>query len=426
MAACQLGSRSIEAVRTDARPAPDACHALVNDQQPVAARTAPFASEPSVSNEARSTLRVPKSSKRDPRIDVLRGFALLTIFVDHLTGNFLGTLTLRNFAFCDAAELFVLLAGLSSMMAYGGTFEREGAGPALRRVGARCVRIYLFQIGLLLATLTILQRWLTHFGMEPHGIAPMLRGGVSGLKHGLVLHALPSNLNILPLYIILLALFPIIYLGMRRSPGLTLLGSAALWIAANQDPDLNLVNWMDGQGWFFNPFAWQFLFVIGVAAAFCQRHGRGLPRKRPLVWAAVAYVAFALLATAPWSNWGLDWRPIDIAIPDKTALAPLRLINVLALVYLLMTSAAFDRLARARWLGFMALCGRHSLEVFATGTLLSLLGRLLFRTFGTGWELQLLVNGVGFALLITVARVMERPRSRIAHASLRASGASHG
>jgi len=406
----------------DNRPAPDADHTLSNDQATFAER-----SDPDVSRAGASArLSAPRSSKRDRRIDVLRGFALLTIFIDHLSGNFLGTLTLRNFAFCDAAELFVLLAGLSSMMAYGGTFEREGAGRGLRRVGARCVRIYLFQIGLLLATLAILQRWLTHFGMEPHGIAPMLRGGVRGLKHGLVLHALPSNLNILPLYIVLLAFFPIIYLGMRRSPGLTLLGSAAVWLAANLDPDLNLPNWMDGQGWFFNPFAWQFLFAIGVAAAYWQRHGRTLPRNRWAVWACAAYVGFALLATAPWANWGLDWRPIDIATPDKTALAPLRLINVLTLVYLLMTAPAFDRLARGRWFGFMALCGRHSLEVFATGTLLSLLGRLLFRTFGTGWELQLLVNGVGFALMIAVAQMMERPRTRIAPARLRPSGASHG
>jgi hypothetical protein len=80
------------------------------------------------------------------------------------------------------------------------------------------------------------------------------------------------------------------------------------------------------------------------------------------------------------------------------------------MMYLLMTSPGFARLVRAPALRFMELCGRHSLEVFATGTMLSLLGRLLFRTFGTGWELQLLVNGVGFAALIGVARLLDRPR----------------
>jgi OpgC protein len=49
------------------------------------------------------------SSKRDPRIDVLRGMALLMIFVDHIPGNVLSLVTLHNFGFSDAAEVFVLL-----------------------------------------------------------------------------------------------------------------------------------------------------------------------------------------------------------------------------------------------------------------------------------------------------------------------------
>src|SRR5579859_4468276 len=81
-------------------------------------------------------------SRRDARVDLLRGIALLTIFVDHIPGNLLGDLTFRNFGFSDAAELFVILAGFSSMMAYGGCFERDGAMPGLRRIAARCLRIY--------------------------------------------------------------------------------------------------------------------------------------------------------------------------------------------------------------------------------------------------------------------------------------------
>jgi hypothetical protein len=74
------------------------------------------------------------ASKRDPRIDVLRGIALLMIFVDHIPGNTLGLVTLHNFGFADAAEVFVLLAGMSSMFAYGRVFERDGALGGLRRI----------------------------------------------------------------------------------------------------------------------------------------------------------------------------------------------------------------------------------------------------------------------------------------------------
>ena len=78
---------------------------------------------------------------RDARVDALRGLALLMIFIDHVPGNLLSLVTLRNFGFSDAAELFVLLSGFSSMVAYGGSFDRDGVVVGLRRVLLRCVRI---------------------------------------------------------------------------------------------------------------------------------------------------------------------------------------------------------------------------------------------------------------------------------------------
>ncbi|MBN8902414.1 MAG: OpgC domain-containing protein, partial [Rhodospirillales bacterium] len=204
--------------------------------------------------------------RRDQRIDFLRGAALLFIFVDHVPGNFLGTLTLRNFGFSDAAELFVLLAGFSSMIAYGKVFDAAGASAGLRRVAARCLRIYLFQIALLMTTLLIVQFWMIHYGLQPRRLGVMFEG-LRGIGAGLALRALPSYLNILPLYIVILGIFPLLWFGIRRRPMLTMALSCALWLATHFEPRLNLVNWMDGQGWFFNPFAWQFLFAIGVFAA---------------------------------------------------------------------------------------------------------------------------------------------------------------
>lgn len=349
-------------------------------------------------------------SRRDPRIDFLRGAALLTIFIDHMPGNFLGTLTLRNFGFADAAELFVLLAGFSSVLAYGPTFEQDGAGKGLRRVGARCLRIYLFQIGLLLTTLAIVQFWISNFGLEPRRMRLLLHG-MSGLSQGLTLRALPSSLNILPLYIILLASFPLLWIGIRRWPVATMLASAGLWVAANLYPDINFTNFWDGQLWYFNPFAWQFLFAIGnLLARLYATHGQRIPTVGWLRLACAAYLGFALLAAAPWTNWGLDWRLLDLD-PDKTTLAPPRLIDILALVYVLMSAPWFDRLVRRPSLRVVEICGRHSLEVFSTSTLFSLLGRLIFRTFGTDVLTQVAVNGAGFIAMIGLALLLDRSRT---------------
>ena len=345
---------------------------------------------------------------RDPRVDFLRGLALLTIFIDHVRGNLLGTLTLRNFGFSDAAEVFVLLAGFSAMLAYGKAFQRSGAATGLRRVAARCARIYVFQVGLLVATLAVVQFWDVQFGLPPRTLDPFLQNGAHQVKLGMMLHSLPSNLNILPLYILLLAVFPLLYLGLRCQAPVTLAASAALWAAANLAPRLNLTNWYDGQGWYFNPFAWQFLFVLGIVAArLYVAKGQIVPRIPLLLACGWAFLAFALLAAAPWTNWGLEWRVLDLD-PDKTTLAPLRVVNILAFFYVLMTAQWFNRLVRIPALRSIEICGRHSLEVFSVGTVCSLVGHLVFRSFGTSWDMQLVVNGAGFFCMIAVALVLER------------------
>ena len=366
--------------------------------------------------------RVP--SRRDARVDLLRGIALLTIFVDHVPGNLLGNLTFRNFGFSDAAELFVVLAGFSSMMAYGGAFERDGAMPGLRRIAARCLRIYLVQMGLLAATLAIIWLWGRRFGLETTAIQPILdRGMRSGMTHGLILEALPAYLDILPLYIVLIAIFPLVYLLMRWNAAVALGLSATLWLVTNFYPALNLPNTVYERVWFLDPFAWQFLFAIGTGLAMLmrQRDGR-LPLVPGLRLVAWAYLLFALIATAPWRIWGLwDGHLIIVPMAEKTILAPLRLLDILAFVYIALTSQWLRAVAVRPVVAPIIACGKHSLEVFAVGTLLSLIGRLVFETFGTPLSLQLLVNGVGFLGLFWLGWVLEpgrpvrHPKGHVSH-----------
>ena len=349
---------------------------------------------------------------RDSRVDVLRGLALIMIFIDHVPDNLLSNVTLRNFGFSDAAELFVLLAGFSAMMAYGGSFARDGVLTGLRRVLLRCLRLYLFQVGLLVAVLLVVGTWIRHFGIEPESGAPFLHSGLNGFRHGLTLQAQPASLNILPLYIVLLGLFPVIYGLIWIGPIFALLASFALWAWVNIDPSINLTNWLDGNGWFFNPFAWQFLFVIGaVGALMLRRYDGNLPRPLWLRAAAWGYLAFALVAVAPWDTWGwFGFHPIVVDAPDKTVLAPLRLLNVLALAALALSSARFRALAERPALRLFAVCGRNSLEVFVLATMLAMICRLVFRTFGVTLTTQLLANGIGLALMIALALVLEHYR----------------
>jgi hypothetical protein len=355
-----------------------------------------------------------KPARREARVDVLRGIALLCIYVDHIPSDVLNSVTLRNYGFSDAAELFVMLAGFASMMAYGRSFARDGTMTGLRRIVMRCARIYVFQVGLLLATVWIASAWEAHYGLEPRSMAPLLHGGVHEIVRGLTLRSQPSNLNILPLYILLLSLFPLIYAGIRLSLGLTLLISAVLWVATNIYPQLNLINAFDGQGWFFDPLSWQFIFVLGAGmAVLMARRGGELPRWRWLMVLCWLFLAASLLEVFPWTDWGLpNLALIGMDQPDKTHLAPLRLLHALALVYVALTWGGWTGSASSPVRRAIEVCGKHSLEVFSLGTLLGLVGRLAFRTFDDTWQLQVIVNIVGIGAMIGLGLLLERSRKR--------------
>jgi hypothetical protein len=334
------------------------------------------------------------------------------IFIDHIPNNVLILATMHNFGFSDAAEVFVLLAGFSSIMAYGRIFEREGTRSGLRRVVLRLARLYIFQIGLLLITLGIVRIWTSYYGLEPTIVGPILDKPVTGLAHALALHAIPTYLDILPLYIVLFAAFPLIYIGLHDRYWLTLALSAALWLVINVWGGPNLPNWPGGGVWFFNPFAWQLLFTIGAALALItQKHDGGLPRIRLLVWLSIAYLVFAFVQSVPWAAWRLpDLRLFELPVPDKTDLSILRLLDMLALAYLVLSSEKMCGLAHHRLLRPIEACGRHSLEIFAAGCVFALLGRLIFRTYGPGLLMQAAVNAIGLIGMCLIALYLERRR----------------
>jgi hypothetical protein len=355
-----------------------------------------------------------KPARREARVDVLRGVALLCIYVDHIPRDILNSVTLRNYGFSDAAELFVMLAGFASVMAYGRSFARDGAATGLRRIVMRCARLYVFQVGLLLATVGIVGAWEGHYGLEPRSMAPLLHGGVHEIVRGMTLRSQPSNLNILPLYILLLSLFPLIYAGIRISLGLTVLVSAAVWLATNIYPGLNLINTFDGNGWFFDPLAWQFIFVLGAAmAVIMARSGGALPRWPWLVALCWLFLAVSFLEVFPWTDWGLpNLAPISMEPPDKTHLGVLRLLHALALVYVVLSWRGWTGTGRSLLLRGAEVCGKHSLEVFSLGTVLALVGRLAFRTFDDTWQMQVIVNVIGLGAMIGLGALLERTKKR--------------
>ncbi len=357
---------------------------------------------------------------RDPRIDLLRGLSLLSIYVDHIPDNMLADFTLRNLGFSDAAEIFVLLAGFSATRAYNSVFERHGLTVGLRRVLVRCLQIYGVQVALLLATLSLVGLWERAYGTQSIIMGPLLRDGWQGAMRGLSLRALPAYLDILPLYILLLAAFPLVRFGLTRSVAGTLSASFLLYGVANvlhwNLP--NLVDPADAAHWYFDPFAWQVLFVLGCALAIAaQRQSRLVTAPpRGLVGLCWAYAIGCFLVLDPWKAWP-SLLPVDLyptspllgmfGNEPKSYVSPWRLADVLAEVYIVLTSARMAGVARWRVLRPVVVCGRSSLPVFALGCLLSLIGRLIFRTVGVTVGTQVLVNAVGLGVLLALGWILD-------------------
>lgn len=335
--------------------------------------------------------------------------------IDHIPQDVLNRFTMRNVGFADAAEVFVLLAGYASWLAYGRAFGRQPAMTVLGRIGRRCWQLYAYQMVMVVVCISTIRIWRHFWPVPVDFLEPELAHGLDSAWRVLTLQALPGNLNILPLYIVLLLGFAPLYLLLRGVGTAVVLGlSAAVWLVVNLDPRLNFPNWLDPDGWYFDPLAWQFLFVLGVCAArVAGGHDGSLPRVRALAWMCMGYLVFSAVQSFPWTDWGLtDLRPVVMSAPDKMVLSPWRLLDVLALFYLVQSSGRATVLAASRGGQLMALFGRHSLEIFTAGTLIDLYGRLVLTSFGTGWAMQVVVNVAGFVVLLAVARNRERARIR--------------
>lgn len=363
-------------------------------------------------NTPSSDPKAKPAHKRDHRVDALRGIALTMMFVDHIPDNLLNLFTMRNIGFADAAEIFVILAGYASWLAYGRGILKNGMPATLKRLAKRCLTLYSYQICMAISSVIIILQWRKYNPVPVDFLEPELAYGYGSWWRVIFLDALPSNLNILPLYIVLLASFPFVYFLLKISPWLVLTVSGGLWLFINHNPNINFPNWLDPDGWYFDPLAWQFLFVLGVVAAFyAYKRGGSFPFSYILASVCVIYLLFSLIQAFPWQYWGLrDMRLFVLHPPSKTSLSPFRLLDVLAIFYLVQSSEWAKKLAESKPGQVLALYGRHSLEVFSVGTMLDLLGRLLFVTLGNHWFLQVLVNIVGLGLLYLLAWWLDRTR----------------
>ncbi len=323
---------------------------------------------------------------RDDRLDMFRGIALVMIFINHVPGTIYENYTNRNFGFSDAAEAFVFMSGLAAGLAYSNRFRFMPLWLATSRVWARARHLYFVHLAITLMCLGIFAAAALWFDraevLTKNNIAALFSQPLSTMVGiPLLTHQL-GYLNILPLYMILLLVTPLVLVVGLRWPWQTFIASIAVWALAGQFR-INLPNYPVAGGWFFNPFSWQILFVSGLLAGAAMKAGKTFfPYDSRLFAAAAAFLVFVVVwmkipEVGAAGRQVLAWLregglPFYLTSFDKSFLALPRLAHALALFYVLGSLGVMHTIARSAIAAPLRTLGRQGLAVFATGTVISM------------------------------------------------------
>jgi hypothetical protein len=353
----------------------------------------------------------PAATERELRIDLFRGLALWLIFIDHLSPDLLTWLTIRNYGFSDAAEIFIFISGYTAAFVYGRAMFESGFLVGSARILRRVWQIYVAHVFIVIIFLGEISYAVTStdnpfFSQEMRVVDFLTHPGVV-LLQTLLLRFRPLNIDVLPLYVVLMFFLPVILWLMKRQADVTLALSVLLY-ALTSHYDWYLSAYPDGY-WAFNPYAWQMLFVFG---AWCALGGAkrmsGILASPITVWIAVGYLFAAFFVTLTWSFPQINVLPSRLEqwmYPiDKTDLDVLRFAHFLALAAITMrfVPKGWPGL-KSPWLRPLILCGTHSLEIFCLGVFLAFAGYFVLIETSGHLALHLLVALIGILIMTAAA-----------------------
>jgi len=362
-------------------------------------------------------------------VDFWRGFALITIFIDHIPGLFYASYTLINFSISDAADLFVFLAGWSLRLMAQGRGEPKPIGQVMLRLFGRALQIYAAQILITMLAIALLAVTAIELDnpllLQWHNADAVFNDPVPTLIGlALLTHQL-GYFDILPLYVVLMLMAPFFALIDRVAKPLLLPVSFTLYVFVLAFR-LTLPTWPVAGTWFFNPLAWQFIFVLGFALADGENGVGAFARKHigilRLIGVPIVIAGILIARLDLWPDPTGVPSPKLFFLADKTFNTPVRIIQFLSLVAVFsaawpyLTRAAKRPLLRAPFRGLielLSMLGRHSLYVFCVGSLLSLSAQVVRLVYHGSFASDTLVVSVGiFVMALTAWFAEARSRGR--------------
>jgi hypothetical protein len=353
--------------------------------------------------------------RRLDAIDFWRGVILCMIFINHVPGNVFEHFTSRNFGFSDASEAFVFISGVSVALAYGRHFRNAASWSGPWRLLNRAGVLYGAQVASSFAALGVFAAGWWLLGdpslLATHGRALFVTDPLQATLAVLSLGHQLGYFNILPLYIVLMLLAGALLLLARWDVRVMLCASVALYAVARLGP-LSLPTWPDEGAWFFNPFAWQLLFAMGVAVGWSLQDapksdvtGSGFT---DVVALAVVMASAVVVSDAFGLVPGLasaSWPRLDIA---KDQLGLVRLLHFMALAYVVCRLRLHTYVRGSAVYAGFSLLGRQSLTVFVAGSLLAAVGQVIYVARpASSLLLDCAVVGAGLATQLAIAWVAE-------------------
>jgi hypothetical protein len=302
------------------------------------------------------------ANRRDLRVDLLRGFCIFAMVVDHFGGDsWLYAITGGNRFYVSAAEGFIFISGFIMGQAYRAKRDRSGLTVAMGDALRRARTLYLATVAMtLIFSALFLYTDVTLWTGRDFGL------GIDSWQEivvaALTLHYTYHGTDILAMYTILLMVAPLILLMLSVGEWwMVLIPSWLLWLAYQVYPEEAAVPWYIRHGENFPIAAWQVLFVTGHVLGFYRdRLSEWLRRVRPLHVLGVvlgSVVTLGLISLA----WGAEsgFFDIDPNVLDesffKVPLRPARILAFLAVAIVAYTSVTYLWVPMRRALGWLML-----------------------------------------------------------------------
>ena len=349
---------------------------------------------------------------RDLRLDLFRGVANWAIYLDHIPDNVVNWITTRNYGFSDAADLFVFISGYTASFVYARMMLERGFIVGATRLTKRVWQLYVAHIILFVIYIASISYLALRFGdselVNEFNVVGLIDNATETLRQGLFLKFKPVNLDVLPLYIVLMGLFPPVLWLMLRQPNWTMVAAIVLWLVSRQT-GWNLSAYPTGT-WYFNPFAWQVLFIFGAWCALGgARQSASVIMHPATLWFCIAYMILALVMTMAGRFPALGellphWLYSTFNPNDKTNLAPYRFLHFVVIVILVIRFVPKDW-PGLEWKIFdpLVVCGQQSLAVFCVGVFLSFVGHFQLSMSSGSLFAQIFVSVTGIAIMTIVA-----------------------